>query len=110
MKLIVADGTLWADGLFFSYVEAGNGRANLPVGRYEVAAQYSHAHGKDLPNASGLGWVGPANDRHSAPCDIVLGRVRKGDVLLPCANHVSRLLALIETAEDRGQAISLVIE
>lgn len=109
MRLLIANGTLYADNLFFSYVEAGNGRTDLQPGRYAVEARHSHSHQQDLPVADGIGWFGPALGS-DVECDIVLGRVRKGNVILPCANHVRRLLALVEAAEDRGQAISLVIE
>lgn len=109
MKLTIANGVLYADGLFLSYVEAGNGRTDFPVGRYEVEARYSHAHSQDLPIADGVGWFGPAVGA-DAPCDIVLGRVRAGDALLPCPSFIGRLLALIETTESRGQTTTLVIE
>lgn len=109
MKLTLSRGILYADGLFFSYAEAGNGRSDFQPGRYEVEARYSHTHGQDLPIADGVGWFGPAVGT-DAPCDIVLGRVRAGNALLPCPSFIGRLLALIETAEDRGQTTTLVIE
>lgn len=109
MKLLITNGTLYADGLFYCYAGVPNGRNDLQPGRYPVTAQFSHAHGQDLPNAVGLGWIGPAVRRDADQCDIVLGRVRGGDGVLPCASHVSRLLALLETAESRGSAVELVV-
>ena len=57
-----------------------------------------------LPNAYGLGWIGADKG-----CDIFLGRVRKGTDTLPCSGHLSRLLALLEAAEDRGALVELVV-
>lgn len=109
MKLTIEAGTLYADNIFFSYAGAGNGRDSIQPGRYPVTTQFSHAHGQELPNAAGLGWIGPAISRDAGECDIVLGRVRGGDGVLPCASHVSRLLAILETAESRGSAVELVV-
>lgn len=109
MKLLLDNGTLYADGIFFCYTEAGNGRETLQPGRYPVEAQYSHAHGQDLPRAAGLGWIGPANNTSAPQCNLVLGRVRKGDALLPCSAYVGRLLAMLETAESFGKFTELVV-
>lgn len=106
MKLVLDSGILYADNLFFSYAEAPHGRATLRPGRYSVSTQFSHAHGRELPLAQDLGWIGS----DPAECDIVLGRVRSGNALLPCSAHVGRLLALIEAATERGAATTLVIE
>lgn len=106
MKLCVPNGVMYADNLFFCFVEAGNGRTHLQHGSYPIRAQFSHAHSRDLPNAAGLGWVGDAPDS----CDIVVGRVRTADALLPCSGRVGRLLALLEAAESRGASATLVIE
>lgn len=109
MMLLLDNRTLYADGLFFCYTEVSNGRDALQPGRYPVEAQYSHAHGQDLPRAAGLGWIGPASDRNGPQCDLVLGRVRAGDALLPCPTHVGRLLAMLETAEANGKTVELVV-
>lgn len=106
MKLALTDGTIYADNLFFCYAETGNGRTTLRPGQYPVSTQFSHTHGRELPLAQDLGWIG---DDPNA-CDIVLGRVRKGNALLPCSAHVGRLLALVEAAENRGSSVTLVIE
>lgn len=106
MKLTLSGHSLYADNLFFCYAEAPHGRTALRPGRYPVSTQFSHAHGRELPLAQDLGWIGSDPDA----CDLVLGRVRKGDALLPCSAHVGRLLALIEAASERGAATTLVIE
>lgn len=104
MKLLIENGTLYADNLFLCYAGAGNGRTGLSNGVYPVAAQYSHAHGTDLPHAAGIGWLG-ASDQ----CDVILGTVRGRDVVVPSQGSLVRLLALLEAAEDRGQTVTLVI-
>ena len=109
MKLSIEAGALYVDQLFFCYAGAGHERNALQPGRYPVATQFSHAHGQELPNAAGLGWIGPCIDRAAAECDVILGRVRGSDGLLPCSAHVGRLLALLETAESRGQTVELVV-
>lgn len=106
MKLTLSGHSLYADNLFFCYAEAPHGSSTLRPGRYPVSTQFSHAHGRELPLAQDLGWIGDDPDA----CDIVLGRVRSGDALLPCSAHVGRLLAMLEAAEGRGQTVSLVIE
>ena len=106
MKLALIDGTVYVDNLFFCYAEAGHGSSTLRPGNYPVSTQFSHTHGRELPLAQDLGWIGDDPDA----CDIVLGRVRKGNALLPCGAHVGRLLALIEATVDRGSSTTLVIE
>ena len=105
MRLLIEHGTLYADNKFLCYVGAGNGRRDLPVGSYPVATQYSHAHGTDLPNAMGLGWLGASDE-----CDVVLGTVRGRDAVVPSQGALKRLLALVEAAEYRGQTSTLVVE
>ena len=106
MKLTLAGRSLYADGLFFCYAEPSDGRTDLRLGRYPVSAQFSHSHGRELPLVQGIGWVGD----DPAACDLILGRVRSSDALLPCGAHVKRLLAMLEACEGRGQPVSLVIE
>jgi hypothetical protein len=106
MKLTISNGALYTDNLFFCYAEAGNGRDSLRPGRYPVSTQFSHAHGRELPLAQNMGWIGD----DPIECDLVLGRVRKGDALLPCSAHVVRLLSLVDAAAERGAATTLVIE
>lgn len=104
MKLSISDGTFYVDNIRLCFCEAGNERENLPDGRFEVATEYSHAHGCVLPDAINLGWIGPLSG-----CDVVLGSVRGRDGLVPSSPVVGRLLALLEVAEGRGEAVWLEI-
>ena len=106
MKLLISNGALYVDGLFFAYAGGKNGRATLRPGRYPVSTEFSPAHGRELPLAQDLGWIGD----DPTECDVVLGRVRKGDTLLPCSAHVGRLLALVDASDERGATTTLVIE
>lgn len=72
MKLLISDGVFYVDNVFLCYCEAGNGRDDLQLTRCEVSTQFAHAHGKVLPDAVGLGWIGNHDE-----CDIVLGSVRE---------------------------------
>lgn len=105
MKLSIRDGCFYADNIFLCYCEAGNGRDDLLPGRYEVETQFAHVHGKTLPDAVGLGWIG--TDRG---CDLLLGSVRGKHGLVPSQSHVRRLLALLEVAEGRGETVMLEVE
>lgn len=104
MKLHIKENSLYADNIFFCYCDAGNGRDGFPTGHYEVAAQYSHAHGRELAHAYDLGWIG---DERS--CDIVLGRVRGRNGVIPSRNALIRLLSLLESCEYFGCESGLVI-
>lgn len=104
MNLKIEDGTLYADNLTLCFAGAGNGRPNLPTGHYPVSTQYAHVHGKTLPDAVGLGWIGA--DRC---CDVVLGGVRGRSGPVPSPSSLGRLLALLEAAEDIGQAVTLEV-
>ena len=104
MNLSIRDNTIYADNLKLCLCEAGNGRPNLPHGRYEVATQFSHVHGRILPDAIDLGWIGAARG-----CDIILGGVRGRNGLIPSKSHVGRLVALLEVAEGRGQSPMLEV-
>lgn len=105
MKLSIRDGCFYADNLKLCNCEVGNGRPNLPTGCYPVETQFAHVHGKTLPDAVGLGWIGDL-----VGCDVILGHVFSRDGLLPSANPVRRLLALLEVAEGRGETVTLEVE
>lgn len=104
MQFLIKGGSLYADNVFLCHCDAGNGRNDLSTGRYEVAAQYSHAHGRDLAHAYDLGWIG---DERS--CDVVLGRVRGRNGVIPSRNALGRVLGLLESCEYSGREASLVI-
>ena len=105
MDLSIRDGILYADNFILCHCEAGNGRPNLPTGRYEVSTQYAHVHGKTLPDAVGLGWIGASRE-----CDIVLGAVRGRNGVIPSSPALGRLLAILEVCEDDGKTIFLTVE
>ena len=99
------DLCLGTNRMYLCKAGAGNGRANIPTGIYEVATQFSHAHGAVLPNATDLGWLGA--DRG---CDVVLGNVRSHDGVIPCSASLVALLSRIEVAEGLGQYIELEVK
>jgi hypothetical protein len=104
MKLTISGGALRADNVFLCYAGAGNGRPNLPAGRYPVSTQYAHVHGRTLADAIGLGWIGPSDQ-----CDIVLGgRVGSAGVI-PSQHSFTRLLEKLEDCEDRGISVTLEV-
>ncbi len=105
MQLLIKDGFLYADNAFLCYCDAGNGRNDLPVGRYEIAAQYSHAHGRELAHAYDLGWLGPFSE-----CDVILGGVRGRYGVIPSPASTSALLARLEVAEDAGRNVVLEVK
>ncbi len=104
MKLKIEDGALYADNIRFCLVGVGNGRPNLPTGRYEVTTQYATVHGKVLPDAIGLGWIGASYE-----CDCVLGSVLGRNGVLPSQGYLGRLLAMLEVAEGNGSTVWLEV-
>lgn len=102
MNLSIRDGAFYADNVFLCYAGAGNGRPNIPHGRFEVATQFSHVHGKVLANVYDLGWIGA-----SPECDIVLGGVVGRSGVIPSRNPLGRLLAMIQAKEDMGSSVTL---
>lgn len=104
MKLSIKDGVFYVDNVFLCYCEAGNGRDDLQLTRCEVSTQFAHAHGKVLPDAVGLGWIGNHDE-----CDIVLGSVRGSNGVIPSPSSVSVLLARLEVAESIGQRVTLEV-
>ena len=110
MRLTIELGTLYVNNVRMCFVGEKDGSEALQSGSYEVNTIYSHAHGCDLPNAQGLGWIGPSNRPNAPECDIVLGRMRDGNgQVVNCPSYVTKLLALLEDAEERGQSCTLVI-
>ena len=105
MKLEIDYPAIYVDGLFLCYVGVGDGRDSLRPGRYAVEATYSHAHGKNLVRVDGLGWIGGNKE-----CECVLGRVRNGSDVIPCESFEKRILALVETAQDDGKTVELVVK
>ena len=105
MNLRIENNELYVDNMRLCLAGAGNGRPNLPTGRYEVVTQYSAHHGKILPDAIGLGWLGPFSG-----CDIILGGVRGRNGVIPSPSSTSALLAKLEVAEDNGSKVTLEVK
>lgn len=104
MNLRIENSELYVDNLRLCFAGAGNGRPNLQPGRYEVVTQYSPHHGKILPDAVGLGWIGPFSE-----CDVILGGVRGRYGVIPSPASLERALARIEAAEDAGESVTLEV-
>ncbi len=107
MKIEADDGTLFINQRHFCRCEAGNGRDDLPNGKFPVTIGTAfHLDGNPvLPYADGLGWLG-----HFPGCDLVLGSVRGRNALLPSQTCTSGLLHQLERAEQDGQSATLVID
>lgn len=104
MKLSIKDGNFYVDNMKLCLAGVGNGRPDLPNGNFEVATQFSHVHGKVLPDAIGLGWIGASNE-----CDCVLGSVLGRNGVIPSQGSLSRLLAMLEVAEGAGNVVWLEV-
>ena len=99
MKLLIENGTLYVNNSLICHCEAGNGRPNIPTGRYQVVPEFSHVHGHVLLDAIGLGWIGPMPG-----CDVVLGGVRGRNGVIPSRDAFGRVLQRVEDAvESLGQ-------
>lgn len=102
MKLSIQGNRLYVDNLMFSHVEVKDGHRDKPFAG-SVESRFSHAHGRELPIADGLGWLGG-----EPSCDVVLGRVVKGDgSVMPCKLAEGRLLGLINIAEETGKRVAI---
>lgn len=102
MKLLIDGNKLYTDSLFFSHVEVGDG-VGSELRDCAIEPRYSHAAGRELLHADGLGWVGAAPE-----CAIRVGRVVRGDgSVLPCKLTEARLRSLVYAIEDRGVKASL---
>lgn len=105
MNLRIENSELYVDNMRLCFAGAGNGRPNLQPGRYEVVTQYSTHHGKILPDAVGLGWLGPFSE-----CDVILGGVRGRAGVIPSQHAFGLLLAKLEDCEDRGVSVTLEVQ
>lgn len=103
MKLHIDGNLLYCNGLTFCRVEAGNGRANIPLGVSEVDVRTATEHGTiPMAFADGHGWIGGL-----LGCDIILGRVMGHYGLLPCISTQRRLVGLCEAAAESGERVTL---
>ena len=105
MRLTIENGALYVNNHFTCYAGVQHGSPSLQPGKYAVTPQYSHAHGKDLPYAIGLGYIGA-----DAECHIILGRVLAKHGCIPCPSSLAQVMAKIEVAEDDGKEITLEIK
>ena len=106
MKLQIEGEILYAGGLMFCRVEAGNGRTSIPFGLSEVEVRTAAEHG-DVPlaYADGHGWMGG-----SPGMDIIVGRVVGRNGVLPCKFTETRLVRLVESAADRGERVTMEVQ
>lgn len=93
MKVTFSEGVCRVDNVKFGYY---NG-TDLLAGTYDLEARYSHKHGRVLPHADGLGWIGSDPD-----CAIIIGKVRNRADVLPDGHLVRVLTAHIEAADESG--------
>ena len=98
MLLTIDNGTLLINNRYFSRAEAGNGREDIPTGFHKATVT------EEGIRVSGVGRIGADSDS-----DIVLGRVRGRDRLLPCADTVRLLLRDVSRAVGRGESITLEV-
>ena len=105
MKLLVGNGLMYAGNVMFCRVEAGNGRAGIPIGVSEVEVRTATEHGTvPMPHADEHGWIGGLSG-----ADIVVGRVMGKHGLVPCLSTQKRLVALCESAADNGERVTLEV-
>lgn len=104
MNLSIQNGSLYVNNIRFCFVEPGNGRSDIPTGRYPVTTQVAHAFGTELVLADGIGWIG-ANPQ----CDIVLGLVRGRNALLPCPTCADRLFRVVDTYQEVDSKVTLEV-
>lgn len=106
MKLYLEGQRLYAGGYLFCRVEAGNGRADIPLGVFEVEVQTATEHGGiPMARADGLGWIGGL-----AGCDVVVGRVVGRHGVVPSLDTAVRLVSLCEQALEHGERVTLEVQ
>mgnify|MGYP000326564644 CR=1 FL=1 len=105
MILEINNGVLYVDNVRFSLARLTDGSKDVRLETREVRTQYSHNHGRVLPIADGLGWLG-ADDL----CAVVVGDVRGSNGAIPCLATEHRLVARIEAAEEFGVPVLIEIK
>ena len=104
--MLIENGALYVGNHFYCYAEAGNGRPSIPTGRYAVTPEFSHVHGETLLDAIGCGWIGATSG-----CDIILGRVRNSNGVIPSKTDLGRVMHRVEVAiEQDGQDVHLEVK
>ena len=104
MNISLDQGRLYVDNYKFCFYEVPNGSSNLPIGNHPVEARLSHNHGRVLPLAANVGWLGSSSD-----CAIVLGKVIGRNSLIPDEDAVERLVRSIEATNAADQLVILRI-
>lgn len=120
-------GKLYVDGVYLGetcedcdrHLENGQeekvyGQTAIPRGLYKVILSFSQRFKKPLPEVLDVpGFTGvrihagnTAADTHGCP---LLGRVRTADGVANCAPVVQRLIDMLETAEEAGEAVTLEV-
>lgn len=105
MRLTIQGNRLYCDKLMFSHCEVKDGNGDKSLSG-TVEARFSHHHGRELPIADGLGWLGADHQ-----VSVVLGNVVKSDgSVIPCKLAEARLLGMINYHAELGRRITLEIE
>lgn len=105
MKLTIQGNRLYADNYILSHCEVKDGHRDKSFSG-TAEPRYSHAVGRELLHADGLGWVGA-----DSGCAIVVGRVVRSDgEVMPCLVTEARLIGVANYATEQGKRITLEIE
>lgn len=120
-------GKMYLDGVLFCQTcedeerhldEGGNkvyGKTAIPKGRYALTLSFSHKFGKLLPEVlsvpgfSGVRIHGGNKAEDSLGC-VLVGKVRTATGIAQCKDTVERIIGLLQTAEDRGEIVTLEIK
>ena len=106
MKLVIQGNRLYADNLRFCHCEVKEDGNGIKPFSGTVEARFSHHHGRELPIADGLGWLGAAPE-----CAVRVGRVVRSDgSVMPCSVTEARILGMANYAVEQGKRITLEIE
>ena len=106
MMLSIRGNFLCVDNLRFCHCEVKEDGNSIKPFSGTVEARFSHHHGRELPIADGLGWLGA-----DSQVAVVLGNVVKSDgSVIPCKLAEARLLGMMNFAADKGQRCTLEIE
>ena len=91
------------------------GRTCIPRGSYTVEVSWSPHFGKRLPGVlgvpgfTGIRFHGGNHAEDSLGC-ILIGKVRTPDGVAQCAAVVQRVIDLLDSLEDAGQAVVLEVK
>lgn len=98
LTLTIENGHLYLGNMYFSRVDAGNGKSRLPTGTFPVSIHTKKKTGKgDMVHVEGIGYFGG-----DSQCDIIVGGVRSKSRLLPDPMCAFRLVRSVERHLDQG--------